>query len=66
MANVPAKTKDVVLVFERPLEPESPLPGRAARLSSRGSSLGTFSPLTEDDLDGLFGSKRGRAGTGTG
>eukprot|EP00967_Tisochrysis_lutea_P033282 scaffold39538_cov31-Tisochrysis_lutea.AAC.3 len=50
-ANVPEKTKDVVLVFERPLP--------ASRVSETEPSplpKQSFSPLTEDDLDGLFGS----------
>jgi len=49
-ANVPEKTKDVILVFERPIE-DSPTRRTEARPLPRAES---FSPLTEDDLDGLF------------
>jgi len=40
----------VILVFERPIE-DSPTRRTEARPLPRAES---FSPLTEDDLDGLF------------
>jgi hypothetical protein len=48
-ANVPEKTAEVVLVFERPM-----IESADAQTETRPLPKQSFSPLTEDDLDGLF------------
>jgi len=48
-ANVPEKTGEVVLVFERPI-----IESAAAPIETRPLPKQSFSPLTEDDLDDLF------------
>ena len=50
MANIPEKTKDIILVFERRIEYGIPTRPTETPLPKEGS----FSPLTEDDLNGLF------------
>ena len=56
--NVPDKTDNVVMLFERPLDPKATRPRDLSsprpRVPPKGES---FSPLTADDLRDLFGEK---------
>ena len=58
LANVPDKTDNVVMLFERPLDPKATRPRDLSsprpRVPPKGES---FSPLTADDLRDLFGEK---------